>query len=110
MTRNLRPLEKQGLLTIKPGEDRRSRLIDLTELGRDRLQQAMPLWEQAQEQTMQGLGEDQAKALLMKTRGMSEPEAYALLRNTAMNQNRRIADIAESLIVAAGMLNEANKT
>ena len=53
---------------------------------------------------------DQAKALLMKTRGMSEPEAYALLRNTAMNQNRRIADIAESLIVAAGMLNEANKT
>ena len=46
----------------------------------------------------------------MKTRGMSEPEAYALLRNTAMNQNRRIADIAESLIVAAGMLNEANKT
>ena len=49
---------------------------------------------------------------LMKTRGLTEPEAYALLRSTAMNQNRRIADIADSLIVAAGMLDRdgTNKT
>lgn len=47
---------------------------------------------------------DRAKAILMRTRGLAEPEAYALLRKTAMNQNRRIADIAESLIVAAGLL------
>lgn len=49
---------------------------------------------------------DRAKAILMKTRGLSEPEAYALLRRTAMNQNRRIAEIAESLVVAAGLLGE----
>jgi two-component system, response regulator / RNA-binding antiterminator len=47
---------------------------------------------------------DKAKQLLMKTRGLSEADAYALLRRTAMNQSRRIADIAESLVLAAGLL------
>jgi two-component system, response regulator / RNA-binding antiterminator len=47
---------------------------------------------------------DRAKAILMKSRGMSEDEAYKLLRKTAMNQNRKISDIAQSLIVAAGLL------
>ncbi|MCB1522002.1 MAG: ANTAR domain-containing protein [Hyphomicrobiaceae bacterium] len=53
---------------------------------------------------------DRAKAILMRTRGLSEPDAYALLRRTAMNQNRRIADIAESLIVAAGLLDQEDET
>jgi response regulator NasT len=47
---------------------------------------------------------DRAKGILMKSRGLSEADAYALLRKTAMNQNRRIADIAQSLITAAGLL------
>lgn len=49
---------------------------------------------------------ERAKSLLIKTRGLSEPDAYALLRKTAMNQNRRIAEIAESLVLAAGLLGE----
>jgi len=47
---------------------------------------------------------DKAKGILMKTRGLSEDEAYQLMRTTAMNQNRRIIDIAQSLITAAGLL------
>ena len=47
---------------------------------------------------------DQAKAILIKSRGMNEADAYALLRKTAMNQNRKIVDIAQSLITAAGLL------
>ncbi len=47
---------------------------------------------------------DRAKGILMKTRGLSEQEAYALLRKTAMNQNRKLSDIAQSLITAAGLL------
>jgi response regulator NasT len=47
---------------------------------------------------------DQAKGILMKTRGLSESDAYALLRKTAMNQNRRLVDIAQSLITAANLL------
>jgi response regulator NasT len=47
---------------------------------------------------------EQAKGILMKSRGLSEPEAYALLRRTAMSQNRKMVDIAQSLITAAGLL------
>jgi response regulator NasT len=47
---------------------------------------------------------DRAKGILMKSRGISEVDAYALLRKTAMNQNRRIVDIAQSLVTAAGLL------
>jgi response regulator NasT len=39
---------------------------------------------------------------------LSEEEAYALLRKTAMNQSRRIAEIAESLVTAAGLLGGEN--
>jgi response regulator NasT len=47
---------------------------------------------------------ERAKGILMKSRGISEADAYALLRKTAMNQNRKIAEIAQSLITAAGLL------
>ena len=47
---------------------------------------------------------DRAKGILMKTRSISEAEAYALLRSTAMNQNRKLVEIAQSLITAADLL------
>ena len=47
---------------------------------------------------------DQAKGILMKTRGLSEADAYALLRSTAMNKNRRLVEIAQSLVTAAELL------
>ena len=47
---------------------------------------------------------DRAKGILMKSRGLSEDEAYTLLRKTAMNQNRKLADVAQSLVTAAELL------
>ena len=47
---------------------------------------------------------ERAKGILMKSRRCSEETAYALLRRTAMNQNRKIAEIAQSLITAASLL------
>ncbi len=47
---------------------------------------------------------ERAKGILMKSKGLTEEAAYALLRKTAMNQNRKIAEIAQSLITAAGLL------
>ena len=47
---------------------------------------------------------DQAKGILMKQRSLSEDDAYVLLRRTAMNQNRKIADLARSLVAAAALL------
>jgi len=47
---------------------------------------------------------DRAKALLMKSRNLPEPEAYALLRTTAMNQGKKIVEVAEALITAHSLL------
>nr|WP_321253854.1 ANTAR domain-containing protein [uncultured Ruegeria sp.] len=47
---------------------------------------------------------DRAKGLIMKSRGVPEDEAYALLRKTAMNQNRRVAEVADALVTASGLL------
>lgn len=47
---------------------------------------------------------DRAKAILMQERGLSEPDAYALLRSTAMNQGRKLAEVADALITAHALL------
>lgn len=47
---------------------------------------------------------DRAKGLIMKARGIDEDAAYALLRKTAMDQGRRVADVAQALVTAAGLL------
>ena len=43
---------------------------------------------------------DKAKRILMDSRGFTEPQAYSELRKTAMNQGKRIADIAEAVVTA----------
>ena len=47
---------------------------------------------------------DRAKGMLMKARGVDEDEAYALLRKTAMDQGRRVAEVAEALVTASELL------
>ena len=47
---------------------------------------------------------DRAKGLLMKAKGLGEDEAYALLRKTAMDQGRKVADVAQSLVTTADLL------
>lgn len=47
---------------------------------------------------------DRAKGILMKTRQISENEAYELIRKSAMDQNKRIAQVAESIVTAADLL------
>ena len=44
---------------------------------------------------------DRAKGILMKAKNLSEEAAYALLRKTAMNENKKIAEVAQSVITAA---------
>jgi two-component system, response regulator / RNA-binding antiterminator len=46
---------------------------------------------------------NRAKAILMAERRIDEPEAYAWLRRKAMNENRRIADIAAEVIAKSGV-------
>lgn len=48
MPRALRVLEKAGWVRIEPGEDKRERLVSLTERGGDVLEKSVPLWRSAQ--------------------------------------------------------------
>jgi response regulator NasT len=47
---------------------------------------------------------DRAKGVLMTAKNLSEEDAYTLLRRTAMNENKKIVDIARSVLTAAEML------
>jgi two-component system, response regulator / RNA-binding antiterminator len=47
---------------------------------------------------------DRAKGILMKQRGVSEDQAYELLRRTAMDANLKMAQVAQSVITAAELL------
>ncbi len=44
---------------------------------------------------------ERAKGILMKERGLSEDAAYSLLRKAAMNESKRISEVAQSLVTAA---------
>ena len=47
---------------------------------------------------------DRAKGILMSAKSLSEADAYALLRKTAMSQNKKIVEVAQSVITAAELL------
>jgi len=57
LTRNLRPLEKQGLLAIGPEGWRRTRRLEITKKGQSLLREALPHWEQAQHALRRKLGD-----------------------------------------------------
>jgi DNA-binding MarR family transcriptional regulator len=64
LTRDLRPLERQGLVSVEPGEDRRERKVDLTTKGAQVVHRAAPLWGKAQSQVAKGLGQERLDRLL----------------------------------------------
>lgn len=47
---------------------------------------------------------DRAKGILMRRRSMTEDAAYSLLRKTAMDQGRKVIDVAQALVTAADLL------
>lgn len=51
---------------------------------------------------------ERAKGLLMASRNLTEDEAYKMLRQTAMNQNRRLPDVAEAVLAMSDFLPAAS--
>ena len=47
---------------------------------------------------------DRAKGILMKLKGLTEDEAYVLLRSTAMREKKKIGEIAQSILAASELL------
>jgi DNA-binding MarR family transcriptional regulator len=64
LSRNLKPLVRNGLLEVRPGEDGRTRLVRITPAGEQALEEAYPLWQQAQQEIVGVLGEERHEALL----------------------------------------------
>lgn len=64
LTRNLRPLERDGLVKLLADpRDRRARRLELTESGRQRLTEAKPAWRAAQSRIDEAIGPDKSPAL-----------------------------------------------
>lgn len=57
LTRNVRPLEAEGLVALGNEGWRRSRTLEITKKGRARLHEALPLWQGAQRALRKKLGE-----------------------------------------------------
>ena len=57
LSRNLRPLEKDGLIMVGPEGWGRRRMLEITKKGRSRLLEALPLWKQAQATLRRKLGD-----------------------------------------------------
>jgi len=72
LTRNLKPLEKQGLLVIIPGMDRRTRAVELTAAGHKVLATALPLWKQAQQKITRFMGKARLNYLIDELRTLEK--------------------------------------
>jgi response regulator NasT len=70
-------------------------------------------WHQEREQLLSRLEErkwiDQAKRILSEIKNISEAEAYEFLRKQAMNERKRMADVATSIVKVYQLLQDENK-
>ena len=65
LTRNLELLQKQGLIEVAAGADRRSRIVTITAQGNAAIAQAMPFWKKAQLHVVNSLGQERWADMLM---------------------------------------------
>jgi hypothetical protein len=110
--------DQRALLEALAGEDQRRGPGPAAGYG-PHLERALPALLQEQALRLQAIGDEldavraslnerkvveRAKGLLMAHRQMSEEDAYHSLRQLAMNQNRRIVDVAEAVLSLADVL------
>ena len=63
LARTLKPLERRGMVRIAEGDDRRTRVVNLTEQGVESVETALPLWETAQARIHEALNVREQKQL-----------------------------------------------
>ncbi|NVM25792.1 MAG: MarR family transcriptional regulator, partial [Desulfobacterales bacterium] len=70
VTRNLKLLEKRGLVRIEAGKDQRERVVSITDNGIKALVSALPFWEEAQQHVAGILGEDRTSNIVKEISSM----------------------------------------
>lgn len=78
--RAIRPLTDQGLIAVTPGEDRRRRMLSITDAGAQRITAATPAWEKVQSELMTAIGADTWRTLA---------ESLRAVRDAAVNCSTR---------------------
>jgi DNA-binding MarR family transcriptional regulator len=68
LARDLRPLERRGLVAVSVGADRRVRMAELTPAGRRLVDEVRPLWKQVQRDVRAQLGPDHVARLMDELR------------------------------------------
>jgi DNA-binding MarR family transcriptional regulator len=68
LARDLRPLERRGLVSVSVGADRRVRMAELTPAGNRLVDEVRPLWKQVQRDVRSQLGTDRVARLMDELR------------------------------------------
>jgi len=72
ITRNIALMERDGLVEVRPGKDRRVREIFLTEQGEAKLAEAIPHWQNAEASIRERLGRDRWEQTLANARAVAD--------------------------------------
>ena len=64
LTRNLSVLEREGYIRISTGNDHRTRIVEITNKGRNAVARAIPLWNDVQRTVKQQMGENSWRELM----------------------------------------------
>jgi DNA-binding MarR family transcriptional regulator len=72
LARNLAVLQKRGLVDVRPGKDRRTRMVTLTTTGEAAFAEAYPRWRAAQKRIEQTFGQERLQRLISELRVLTE--------------------------------------
>jgi len=64
LTRNLKPLEKEGLIKLTPGDDKRTHFVKITSKGKSVMEKTLPYWEKARTVVSEEFGKKHLDGLL----------------------------------------------
>lgn len=70
LARNLELLEKNGLVMVEDGDDRRTRIVSITDDGRKKLARAFPYWKKTQDEIKKLMGPDDWSAMISRVSRM----------------------------------------
>ena len=76
LTRNLSPLERDRLVAIVAGTDRRTRAVEITAKGRRLLNRTLPLWHSAQRRLTRAIGAAEASRLVEGLRAVVDAAGH----------------------------------
>ncbi|MGC3979747.1 MAG: nitrate- and nitrite sensing domain-containing protein [Steroidobacteraceae bacterium] len=98
-------LEGVGLYNLEGMKPKPMRsILDVIQAQSRRIHDVRHQLESARSALHERKAVDRAKGLLMSNRKLTEEQAYALMRQTAMNQNKRMVEVAEAIVGMAEIL------